>query len=174
MGACTLACPRGTSTAEGVAYHIDSSEAKNLMASDCVCAEAGWQWAQLVFLIGHLLRLPRTVLKETSNSRDLPLPRGFNARQIVEAENKKYPRYMHLSLTHPLEVHRRTPRTPSSSTQTPTEQQYIEMQQVAGSWRTLIPGEGKPWKELQIFYVDSYARETHGDATQPVRYIIEP
>lgn len=170
-GACeSSACHRAKKTVEGEPYEIASEEAPNLMMQDCLCAGAGQQWAQLIFLIGHLLRMPGREIRETVTKRDMPLPRNFHERQRIEAENKRHPRYVTLSLSHPLEIHART--TKRNATPAGEIPVYLETLQVAGSWRTLIPGEGKPWKELQIFYVESYKRS--GNASEAAtRYIIE-
>ena len=173
-GACTptyASCPRARKTIEGEPYEISSGEAPALALEQCTCAEAGREWSQIVFLIGHILRMPGHDIKETVVNRNLPLPRGFHDLQHIEAENKKYPRYITLSLSRPLQVHQTTTKHVGKSTATSGD--YVEMQKVAGAWRALIPGEGKPWKELQILYVGPYERRGKV-GENPTRYIIEP
>jgi hypothetical protein len=176
IGACSTAeCAAAPYTIEGEPFRIRQQDA----SPGCICHEAGFVWSQLVRAANMLLKHRKEPLQEKITVREQPLPhrqatgsrlsrKQKEENQAVQRTNR--PNIVTVSLSAPVEVFRR----PSTSSQEPGQAVWTEgTVTVEGHWRMLIPGEGKPWKSLQILQVESYERRGQPGEQKTIYRVIE-
>lgn len=172
MGACeSTTCEIARYTREGDIFRLRESDD---CGPECLCQRAGYTWAQLIKGCNHLLKHRKEPLAESLIEREISTPHaGQRLTRKEKEENsaarkRSQPNIIKISLSAPVRVSQR------SSGAAHGEQSEIEMKKIVieAHWRLLIPGEGKPWKRLQILQIESYER--HQKPGAPTIYHVEP
>lgn len=175
-------CPLAPKTIEGEYYAVGENNAGMLIVEECNCAKAGFYLNQTIRLLNHVL-LQQHPIVQAEQDRTIPLPhknatsaRKKSENSRAQAHNKRYPRYVEVSLSAPVAVSQSAPRSRQELASSKSED-YLAIEQdqekiaVQSHWKVLVPGEGKPWKGMHLIHVDSYARKQKPSDSR-TRYII--
>lgn len=143
------------------------------MGKGCMCSIAGYTWAQLVNVLNHILQHRKEPLIEQMTERELSVPYQkpkTRKEKVANSETRRKSRanIITISLSAPVKVSQQTRSGGKSGERDIT----MEKMSVEGYWKVLIPGEGKPWKSLQILRVASYERRQR-PAESRERYHVE-
>ena len=183
IGMCknTGPCPLSPKTIEGAYFLIDEGCAGQLMAEECACAQAGFYLTQTIRLLNHVLGQQHPITQvEQDRSVALPHKNATSARKKTEnsrvaSQNKRYPRYVEVSLSAPISVSQSAPRS-RQELETHNNEDYltIELEKipVQSYWKVLIPGAGKPWRSMHLFHVESHKRSQKLSDVR-TRYVIK-
>lgn len=179
-GACeSKTCEVARYTIEGQPFRIRDIDKE--YCGDCACHEGGFTWAQLVKAVNHLLKFHGKPMLEQITERRVPVPHASTGKPLTrkqkeensQASKRSRPNVVVISLSAPVVVKQRQKgSTPQASSPLSIEEEK-ETISVQAHYKVLVPGQGKPWKTLQIVQVENYTRQQKA-ASQRTRYHVIP
>lgn len=161
IGVCpSTACTLAKNTIEGEPFRLRETDAS--YCQECVCYEAGNTFSQIYRAFNHLLLYRKRPLTLERIDRASPLPHATDkplTRKQKEENSRaaalNRPFYTRLSLSQPVKLFRSPKRDAKVQIEEEEGQEKIN---VSAHLRWLIPGEGLPWKDLQILIIENYDR----------------
>ena len=177
MGTCERnTCTVAHYTVEGRLFRL--REQDKAVAHACTCWQGGFLWSQMIRVLNFFLLHRKEPVSCEELVRTVPVPYAHpTTRREKEANSAasraSRPNLRVISLSAPVSLSQREASTQREA-EKKRERETISLEKISveGHWRVLIPGEGKPWKALQIIPIESYQR-SQSPAEERTRFHVE-